>query len=94
MLAALGSRAASTTMAGPGETNLVNKIKIRLKYSNQHIFLQLILSATTLKSIFHFRICIPNLLQRETDAYLKVTKARSLFPRPGANTWHDQIADR
>ena len=54
MLAALGSRAASTTMAGPGETNLVNKIKIRLKYSNQHIFLQLILSATTLKSIFHF----------------------------------------
>ena len=32
-----------------------------LIYSNQYIFLQPILSATTLKSIFHFRICIPTL---------------------------------
>ena len=31
-----------------------------LKYNDQYMFLQPTLNATTLKSIFLFRICIPN----------------------------------
>ena len=45
----------------PGVTKQVHQIKIFFKYNAQYMFLQPTLSATTLKSNFHFRICIPNL---------------------------------
>ena len=43
----------------PGVTKQVHQIKIFFKYNAQYMFLQPTLSATILKSIFHFRICIP-----------------------------------
>ena len=58
--AVLDSRAACTTTAGPGVTKLVEEIKIWLKRCDQCSFLQHMLSARIFKSIFDFRICIPN----------------------------------
>ena len=59
-ITALDSRAASTTTARPGVIKPVDEIKIRLKHCDQCFFLQPILSATIFKSIFEFRIWIPN----------------------------------
>jgi hypothetical protein len=48
-------------------TKPLYQLKIWLKYSDQYIFLHRILSETTLKSIFHFRICIPTYTYRSID---------------------------
>ena len=60
MQAALESRAACTTTAGPGVIKPVSETKIWLKHFDQWLFLQPMLSATIFKSIFEFRIWIPN----------------------------------
>ena len=58
--AALESRAACTTTAGPEVVKPVDEIKIRLKHCDQCLFLQSMLSVTIFKSFFEFRIWIPN----------------------------------
>ena len=58
--AALESRAACTRTARPGVIKPFNEIIIWLEYSDQCMILQPMLSATIFKSIFDFRICIPN----------------------------------
>ena len=58
--AALDSRAACTTTAGPEVVKPVDEIKIWLKHCDQCLFLQPMLSATIFKSFFEFRIWIPN----------------------------------
>ena len=45
--------------AGPGVIKPVDEIKILLKYSDQCMFLQPMLSARIINSIFDFWICIP-----------------------------------
>ena len=58
--AALESRAACTTTAGHIEVEPVDEIKIRLKHCDQYLFLQSMLSASILQSIFEFQTWIPN----------------------------------
>ena len=58
--AALDSRTACTTTARPGVIKPVDEIKIWLKHCDQCLFLQPMLSARSIKSIFEFRICIPS----------------------------------
>ena len=58
--AALDSRAACTTTAGPEVVQPVDEIKFWLKHCVQGLFLHPMLSATIFLSIFEFRICIPN----------------------------------
>ena len=58
--AALESRAACTATAGRIEVEPVDEIKIQLKHCDQCLFLQSMLSASIFKSIFDFRIWIPN----------------------------------
>ena len=59
--AALESRAACTTTAGPTAIKPVYEIKIWLKHCDQCLFLQPMLSASIFKLIFGFWTWIPNL---------------------------------
>ena len=77
--AALESRAASTTTAwhsGILWDNQLMKSKFDNKYFDQCLFLQLILSASILKSIFEFRTWITNVLTTYNNNVLIMKKKK------------------
>ena len=59
-------------MAGLIAIKPVDEIKIRLKHCDQCLFLQPMLSASIFKSIFEFRICIPNVVWTCIDFFSRI----------------------
>ena len=80
----------------PGVIIPVTETKIWLKHFNQWLFLQPMLSATIFKSIFEFRIWIPNLQSsqkwicfviNEQMAFLKIFVSHQLYCFSFQNIW-------
>ena len=84
--ASLDSRPASTTTARHIEQKTVNEIKILVKDCEKCLFLQPMLSATKLKSIFDFLIFIPP-NKREIDNAWVETIVFTLMITLGSNNY-------